>query len=71
MFDVQVCAECGVPEYITSEHVWLNDGLIAQRRDQRHVVVFAESGNLDPLFSGIEEIIGVSIDRIVLAARRL
>jgi len=70
MNDVQVCPECGVPEYITSEHVWLNDGLIAQRRDQRHIVVFTESDNLDPLFRGIEEIIGASIDRIVLTARR-
>jgi hypothetical protein len=68
--EINTCSECGVPEYIASEHVWLNDGLIAQRRDQRHVVVFMESDNLDPLFYGIEQIIGAPIDHIILAARR-
>jgi hypothetical protein len=70
MIDVKMCPECGVPEYITSEHVWLNNGLIAQRMDQRHIVVFMESDNLDPLFYGIEEIIGASINRAILTARR-
>jgi hypothetical protein len=68
--ELNVCPECGVPAYIASEHVWLNDGLIAQRRDPRHVVVFAESDFLDPLFYGIEQIIGASIDHIILTARR-
>ena len=67
---VNVCGECGVPEYVSSEHLWLDCGLIAQKRDRRHVVVFIESDNLDPLFKGIEGIIGASIERIVLTTRR-
>lgn len=67
---INTCGECGVPEYVSSEHLWLRCGLIAQKRDQRHVVIFIESENLDPLFEGIEDLIGVSIGRIVLTTRR-
>lgn len=67
---INTCGECGVPEYVSSEHLWLDCGLIAQKRDQRHVVIFIESENLDPLFKGVEELIGVSIERIVLTTRR-
>ncbi|MDY6796737.1 MAG: hypothetical protein SWK76_15860 [Actinomycetota bacterium] len=48
------CELCRVPEYISTEHLWINSGLIAQKRDQRHVVVSRKSENLDPLFEGIE-----------------
>jgi hypothetical protein len=68
--EISTCAECGIPSYITSEHVWLSNGLIAQRRDQRHVVSFLESDNLDLLFQGIEQIIGISIEHIILDTRR-
>jgi hypothetical protein len=68
--EISTCPDCGVPSYVTSEHVWLSDGLIAQRRNQRHVVSFIESDNLDPLFQGIEQIIGIPIDQIILTARR-
>ncbi len=67
---INSCGECGVPEYVSTEHVWMNCGLIGQKRDQRHVVIFIESGNLDPLFEGLQEIIGASIERIVLTTRR-
>jgi hypothetical protein len=68
--EINTCPACKVPEYITIEHVWINSGLIAQKRDRRHVVAFIESDNLDSLFRGIEQIIGISIDKIVMTARR-
>jgi hypothetical protein len=68
--EISTCTECGIPSYITSEHVWLSDGLIAQRRDQRHIVSFIESDNLDPLFLSTEQIIGIPIDHIIQTARR-
>ncbi len=70
MMRINTCGECGVPEYVSSEHLWLDCGLIAQKRDQRHVVIFIESENLDPLFEGMEGLIGASIERIVLTTRR-
>jgi hypothetical protein len=70
MQDVKTCPECGVPEYLNSDMQWQKNGLIVQRRDQRHTATFMESDNLNALLSGIEEIVGTPIERIILAARR-
>jgi len=70
MQGVNTCPECGVPEYITSEHLWQESGFIVQKRDQRHILTFIENDNLNALFRGVEDIIGTSIERIVLATRR-
>ena len=70
MQNINTCPECGVPEYITSEHLWHNSGFIVQKRDQRHILTFIENDNLNALFRGVEEVIGTSIERIVLATRR-
>lgn len=70
MQGVEVCRDCGVPTYITSEHNWHSGGFIVQRRDPRHIIIFVESENLEELLKGIEEIIGVPIERIVVNARR-
>ena len=67
---VNTCTECGVPEYISSEHLWHNSGFIVQKRDQRHIVTFIENDNLNALFQGVEDIVGTSIERIILATRR-
>ncbi|MBN2026032.1 MAG: hypothetical protein JW854_04665 [Actinobacteria bacterium] len=70
MAEIELCPECGVPSYITSEFLWLDSGVIVQRRDTKHRVVFLECENLDPLFAGIGEIIGHSIEPIVVESRR-
>jgi hypothetical protein len=63
----EVCPECGVPVYVTREHSWLDNGDIVHSRDKERRLVFIESENIDPLLHGIEESIGVSIERIVIA----
>jgi hypothetical protein len=70
MAEIDFCPECGVPSYITSELLWLDSGVIVQCRDPEHRVVFIECENLDPLFSGIGDIIGHSIETIVIESRR-
>lgn len=70
MVDLKVCPECGVPEYITSEHLWLNNGDIVQAKDQGARLVLIEGENIDPLFRNIQEIIGVPIEHIVITAMR-
>jgi hypothetical protein len=70
MQGVNTCPECGVPEYITSEHLWQESGFIVQKRDQRHILTFIENDNLNALFRGVEDIVGTSIERIILATRR-
>jgi hypothetical protein len=72
MIEVPICPECRTPTYITSEHVWLGDGAIVQTKHPENRVAFFESENFDPLFKGIEELIGTSIDHIVVnVARRM
>lgn len=68
--EIKLCPECGVPKSITEEHLWLNNGDIVQARDQRSRILFLEAENIDPLFRGIEEIINVPLERMVIAACR-
>jgi hypothetical protein len=64
------CPECGVPEYITGEHDWLSNGDIVQKKDREHRLYFTESGNFDPMIRTIGEIMGLSIENIVLTTMR-
>ncbi len=61
-----MCEECNAPLVFTGEHIWLNNGDIVQKRDERHRIVFIESENLDPLFKGIEGIIGMPVENIII-----
>lgn len=67
MKELESCPQCGVPAYFTSEHLWLDNGDIVHSRDRQRRVVFMESENVDPLLHGIEELIGISIEQIVIA----
>jgi hypothetical protein len=66
----KICPECGVPEFITSEHLWLNNGDIVQARSQAARLVFFESENIDPLLRNIQDIIGLPIEHIVITTER-
>jgi hypothetical protein len=68
--ELKNCPECGVPESITREHLWLNNGDIVHNRAQENRLVFMETENLEPLFKGIEEIIGTAIEPMIIAAGR-
>jgi len=68
--DLKPCPECGVPEIITSEHQWLNNGDIVHTRAQTSRMVFVETENLDPLFRSIAQIIGTDIERMIITAAR-
>jgi hypothetical protein len=70
MQGVETCPECEVPEYVTSETQWQNNGLIVQRRDPRHTATFIESENIDALLHGVENIVKKPIEPIILETRR-
>lgn len=69
MPDPDICPECSVPELLNQQLMWLDSGVIVQKRDQTHRMTFIECENLDPLFQGIEDIINVPIDRLIIAAK--
>lgn len=70
MIGMDPCPRCGVPHFITQQHVWLNNGDIVQRGNQISRLVLSESENIDPLFENIEAIIGTPIEHIVITAVR-
>jgi hypothetical protein len=70
MAEIESCPECNVPKQFVDNHVWLAGGVIVQSNDRSHRMALIESDNLDPLYKGIEEIIGVPIERIVIETKR-
>ena len=70
MIELNPCKECGIPEYIAKEHSWLDNGDIVQSREAWHRLIFIESENIDPLWHGIESIIGLSIEHLIIACQR-
>jgi hypothetical protein len=70
MAEIERCPECGVPVQTVANHTWLAGGIIVQSNDRDHRLVIMECDNLDPLYKGIEEIIGVPIERIIIETKR-
>ncbi|MDD3719259.1 MAG: hypothetical protein PHP28_11430 [Actinomycetota bacterium] len=70
MAEIERCSECNVPVQAVTNHAWLAGGIIVQSNDRDHRMVIIESENLDPLYKGIEEIIGVPIERIIIETKR-
>jgi hypothetical protein len=63
---IKLCTECGAPDQIINNHEWLNSGVIVLERDETQREILVESENLDPLFYGISDVIGASIERQVI-----
>ncbi|WP_287155242.1 hypothetical protein [Candidatus Solincola tengchongensis] len=70
MEGMEFCPRCGTPRQFVDNHEWLENGVIVQRGDRSHRMVLLESANLDHLYRGIEEIIGLPIERIVIETKR-
>jgi hypothetical protein len=66
MLEIDVCPECGVPEPFKDGQEWLNNGDIVQRLNRHARVGFFECENLDPLIKNIGDIIGVSIEHMIM-----
>lgn len=65
----KVCKSCGVPILFAKSHRWNADGTITQRRDPDHKMVFFDSDSLDELFSNIEGLIGMPIEKMVIESK--
>ncbi len=70
MPDKRLCKVCGTPRRLTAEHEWLGDGTIVQRENPDHRMIFIETENIARTFGGVEEIINMSIERIIIEAKR-
>ena len=70
MEDIRSCPVCGVPRRFIDTHAWLAGGILVQRDDPQHRFALIEADNLDPLYGGIEAIIGAPIERLVIDTKR-
>jgi hypothetical protein len=74
MKKVKVCPECGVPRSISKENRWQDSGSILTFDNDKVTVrersAFYEVAGLNELFQNIEALIGESIFRIIVEARR-
>jgi hypothetical protein len=70
MAKIKLCKVCGVPRRFIKEHAWLDNGTIVQRENPDHRMIFIENQNIQSTFQGVEEIIGMPIERIITEAKR-
>lgn len=70
MIDMELCASCGVPRLISETFKWEDSGVISISYSPGARMVFYESGNIDNVFRGVEELIGVPIEHIVMERKR-
>lgn len=70
MAGMKLCGECGVPLLVGKGQVWHGNGTITEAKDPDHRMLLCESDNLEALFGGIEEIIGMPIDKMVIESKR-
>ena len=69
MPSMKLCNTCGVPRRIGKDHNWNPDGTITQRRNPDHRMLFFDSDSLGGLFSNIEQLIGIPIEKMVIESK--
>lgn len=63
----ELCVECGVPSYFSSQHNWLNNGDIVNATLPHERLTFLEFAFFDHVINEVQRRIGTSIERIVIA----
>lgn len=63
------CAYCGLPSLIGREHRWEPNGVISLTMSPRNRIVFFECEVIDEVFRGIERLVGMPIEHIVIESR--
>jgi len=70
MVEIAQCESCGVPRLISEVFKWEDSGIISISYSPGARMVFYESGNIDNVFRGVEEQIGIPIEHIVMERKR-
>jgi hypothetical protein len=69
MNELELCPECGVPLIVSRNLYWEGNGVIVVKASPRSRFVFFESDTIDEMLKGIEDMIGLPIEHIVLESR--
>jgi hypothetical protein len=68
--EVKTCKTCGVPALISSVFSWDDNGTISISYSPGGRMVFYESSNIDNVFRGVEQLIGIPLEHIVMERKR-
>ncbi len=63
------CAYCGLPSLVGQAHRWEPNGVITLTNSPHNRVIFFECEAIDGIFRGIESLVGVPIEHIVIESR--
>jgi hypothetical protein len=66
---IERCEECGVPAMVSTGLKWENNGVISLAASPLNRMVFFESEAIDRMFAGLEELILIPIEHIVIESR--
>jgi hypothetical protein len=66
MLEPEICSECKVPGPFNQQQDWLNNGDIVQRANHAARIALIDCENLDPLFANIGDILGLSIEHLIM-----
>jgi hypothetical protein len=69
MAELKACKTCGVPTLVGKGHIWNPNGTMVQRQDRSHRMVFFDSDSVNALFTNIESLIGMPIEKIVIESK--
>src|SRR5450756_1345806 len=70
MSELEICKTCGVPRMISTVFSWGDNGVISISHSPKARMAFYESGNIDNIFRGVQDLIGVPIEHIVMERKR-
>jgi hypothetical protein len=63
------CRSCGVPQGVSRNHKWRDNGTIVFARDPSHRMVLLESDNLDGIFEALEALVERPIEKQIIEGK--
>ncbi|MBN2027431.1 MAG: hypothetical protein JW854_11795 [Actinobacteria bacterium] len=67
---MKTCSVCGAPKKLTGNHKWLSGGTIVEKNNPSHRMIFVENDNILEVFKLIQEILGLSLEKVVIESQR-
>jgi hypothetical protein len=69
MAQIELCEECGVSLIVAENHIWHDNGVMTKVDDPEHRMTFYESNDIRGVFEGLDALVGLSLDRIVIESK--
>jgi hypothetical protein len=69
MAEIELCKECSVSLIVAEGHTWHDNGVVTTADDPDYRMTFFESNDIKMVFARLEEMIGLSIDRVIIESK--